>query len=850
MGASTALGRSTGFRRVLVLPLTLALTGGAALALVPVTAQADASQVTDTVVLRTASSAEPLAEAAALPRSARLSRLQATVPSDTDQLSLLSDAAAFGLTVDSVTPWSAVVHGSAAAVQRLASRAEVSSVLPSGGPAPVAADPAGPLWGYQLRGAYQASAAKPVGSITPVIATIQFSGWDSSQLGGYVTNANVSLPTQLPALPAGEFTAISVDGASTTDGGVAGGGTEVALDQESLYATYPYAKQRAYFAPGDAAGLVAALNMVAADAVRMPALVALSVSWTFCETSFVGGLSQQLDDLHQAVANVVAAGVTVFAASGDSGTSCNHSPVVGANYPASDPLVLAVGGTSLTLNPPSETAWAGSGGGTSAYFPKGAATKRALPDIAADADPNTGFPIWQGASGWGVTGGTSLASPVSAASYAAELGSRGALNGGLGDLHNALRSAPVSEFRDIISGSNGTSSAGPGYDQVTGWGAPLWNQIVTRLLTQPVIQVPATSTSLVVPVAVTAPAGQAFLGWATGSGTPPACTTSAGKRPTPQPVTVPADGTYRIWAEGYVGFTRCFIVSTTTVVTGHTTPAPPATTTPAPVTSSAPVTTAPPVTVTPAPVHTTLPVLPVSSPTDPPLTQAPPGIAPPARATITSDVTPPAVTLSAKQTSLGTTALFYAWDATDATGSGVRSVSATVFRDGKPVWTASVASDSTLHLNGVAGHAYRLGIVAADVAGNVAGFTSTVVHLPYDDRSFALGKGWHRATSHHAFGGSYVRSAVQGATGSVTLTGSSYTLITSTGPANGLVAVYVDGRHVRDVSLYSKATRTFVQVRLATFAKPGKHRITLVVRGSKVGHAKGTTVVIDGLLAV
>lgn len=469
MGASTALGRSTGLRRVLVLPLTLALTGGTALALFPITAQADTSQVSATVVLRTPSSAEPLAETAAMPRSARLSRLQASVPSAADQSSLLSDAAAFGLTVDSVTPWSAVVHGSATAVHRLDSRAEVSSVVAAGGPAPVPA--AGPtqLWGYQFRSAYQASSAKPAGSTTPIIATIQFSGWDASQLGGYVTNANPLMATPLPTPPAGEFTAISVDGASTTDGGVSGGATEVALDQESLYATYPYAKQRAYFAPGDAAGMVAALNMVAADAVRMPGLVALSVSWTFCETTFASGLSDQLDAMHAALGNVVAAGVTVFAASGDSGTNCNFSTVVGANYPASDPLAVAVGGTSLTLSPTNETAWSGSGGGTSAYFPKGAATKRVLPDIAADADINTGFDIWQGpVTQWGVTGGTSLASPVAAAGYVAELGSRGALNGGLGDLHNALSSAPASDFRDITSGSNGTSSAGPGFDQVTG----------------------------------------------------------------------------------------------------------------------------------------------------------------------------------------------------------------------------------------------------------------------------------------------------------------------------------------------------------------------------------------------
>jgi hypothetical protein len=212
-------------------------------------------------------------------------------------------------------------------------------------------------------------------------------------------------------------------------------------------------------------------------------------------------------------------------------------------------------------------------------------------------------------------------------------------------------------------------------------------------------------------------------------------------------------------------------------------------------------------------------------------------------------VTPPAVSLSARQTSPGTTALSYSWNATDTAGSGVQSVAATVFRDGKPVWTASVPSNSSLRLAGVPGHAYRLGVVAVDVAGNVAGFTSGVVHLPYDDRAFRFGKSWHRVTPRSAFGGSYVRAAAMGTTASVTATGSSYTLLTSTGPTDGLVAVYVDGKHVRDVSLYSKAAHTLVKVALARFRTAGKHRITLLVKGIKPLHAKGTAVVIDGLIA-
>jgi hypothetical protein len=836
-----------------VLPLTAALAGGLALPLMTTGARAtaaDSAALSATVVLRTPSSSEPLAQTGALPRSARLSRLQGTLPSDSDQTGLLAEARSLGLTVDAVTPWSVSVHGGASSVRHLQSLPEVSSVVLAGGPAPVPADAQVALGGAAFRTAYQASGAQPTGGVTPIIATIQFSGWDSTELAGYVANYAQLGVAKPPALPSAEYTAVSVDGSSTTGGGVAGGSTEVALDQESLYDTDPYAKQRAYFAQGSAAGLVAALNRIAVDAQNMPGLVALSISWTFCETSF-GGAASQLDPLHQAMANVVAAGVTVFAASGDSGTDCNGTTIPGVAYPASDPLVVAVGGTSLTLNPTAETAWSGSGGGRSDYFPKGAATKRAVPDIAADADLNTGFTSWHDAgSGLGAeqTGGTSLASPVSAATYVAELGSRGAINGGLGDIHNALYSAPAADFRDITSGGNGTSSAGSGYDQVTGLGAPLWNPLVSRLLSQPVLQVPATSTSLVIPVTVSAPAGQAFLAWSTGSGASPAgCGTSAGKPATPQSVTVTADGTYHIWAVGYVGYQHCFIVSSTTVVSGHsgspvTTTKPPVTTTPP---TASPVTTSP----VPAPTGSTLPVLPVSSPTLPPLTPAPPAIAPPTHVTISTDVTPPAVTLSAKQTSPATTALSYAWHATDVSGSGVKSVAATVYRDDKPVWTAQVPSDSVLRLNGVPGHAYRLGVVAVDVAGNVAGFTSDVVHLPYDDRSLSLGKGWKRSSSRTTFGGSYVKSSATGATASVKVTGSTFSLLTSTGPADGIVAVYVDGRHVRDISLYSKSAHADVSVLLVRFHSAAKHRITLLVRGTKAAHARGVAVVVDGLFA-
>jgi hypothetical protein len=90
-------------------------------------------------------------------------------------------------------------------------------------------------------------------------------------------------------------------------------------------------------------------------------------------------------------------------------------------------------------------------------------------------------------------------------------------------------------------------------------------------------------------------------------------------------------------------------------------------------------------------------------------------------------------------------------------------------------------------------------------------------------------------------------SSRAGAGASVRLVGAAFTLLATTGPKEGLLAVYVDGRHVRDVSLYSKATHLDVGIVLTRFHKAGAHRITVVVKGKRAPHSKGTAVVVDGL---
>jgi hypothetical protein len=202
-------------------------------------------------------------------------------------------------------------------------------------------------------------------------------------------------------------------------------------------------------------------------------------------------------------------GVTFLAASGDSG-AYGSSGTRTVGYPAASPNVVAVGGTSLTIdssgNYISESGWGsgtnsyllgGSGGGISRYesqpvYQGGVVTQsasfRALPDVAFLADPNTGAAVidsWDFGNTTPVPiGGTSLATPMWAGVIA--LANQGRALGGLGTLDGAtqtlprLYALPSSDFHDISSGNNGYA-AGAGFDLVTGRGSPIVNKLVPDL---------------------------------------------------------------------------------------------------------------------------------------------------------------------------------------------------------------------------------------------------------------------------------------------------------------------------------------------------------------------------------
>ncbi len=194
-------------------------------------------------------------------------------------------------------------------------------------------------------------------------------------------------------------------------------------------------------------------------------------------------------------------GVTFTAASGDNGS--------GTIWPSTSPYVVGVGGTTLNIgsggNYVSETAWSGSGGGISPYesepgyqssYPiPSTGGKRGAPDVAYDADPSTGFPVYdstpyQGQNGWFQVGGTSAGAPQWAALIAlADEGRSPALSSNnltSSPVYNAAGSAVYStNYHDITSGTNGgcgsVCTAGSGWDFVTGLGSPQADNLVPYL---------------------------------------------------------------------------------------------------------------------------------------------------------------------------------------------------------------------------------------------------------------------------------------------------------------------------------------------------------------------------------
>ncbi len=328
-----------------------------------------------------------------------------------------------------------------------------------------------------------------------------------------------------------DVTAVDVDGGPGYSG--AGSG-EAALDIEDLIGLAPKASILVYEGPNN--GGMGPYDTYNAIVSQNQAKV-ISTSWGECESLAGSSAASAENTLFQEAATQ---GQSVLAAAGDAGSEDCYIP--GARHanrslavddPASQPFVTGVGGTSLTAlgPPPSETVWDGSassgeecsdgpcggGGGISSFWTMPFYQSRAesslnvisahssagpcsagsgsfcreVPDVSADADPNTGYLVYYDGA-WTGIGGTSAAAPTWAAFIALVNASPQCAGTPVGfanpALYGAAANAYAGVFNDITAGDNdvtatnsGLFEAGPGYDMASGLGSPIGSALAPIL---------------------------------------------------------------------------------------------------------------------------------------------------------------------------------------------------------------------------------------------------------------------------------------------------------------------------------------------------------------------------------
>ncbi|MGH7655292.1 MAG: S53 family peptidase [Gemmatimonadaceae bacterium] len=306
------------------------------------------------------------------------------------------------------------------------------------------------------------------------------------ELGGGFTVSDVAAYFKSKGIKrTGTVASVSVDG--QPNGGDAdpnGADGEVQLDIDVAGSIAPGANIAVYFGPNEGNGFLDAILAAVHDEVRSPSVI--SISWGGPEN---GWAAQDMDAIDQAFQAAAALNIAVCVASGDDGSSDGSSDgKPWADFPASSPHVLACGGTSLAASG-AETSWndgaagGASGGGYSKQFAlpsyqSGAVLGkwRGVPDVAGNADPQTGYNVRVDGSGV-VIGGTSAVAPLWAALYAI-VAAKIATRVGLA---NPVLYANGAAFTDITTGDNGAYSAARGWDAVTGQGTPKGNAILAAL---------------------------------------------------------------------------------------------------------------------------------------------------------------------------------------------------------------------------------------------------------------------------------------------------------------------------------------------------------------------------------
>ena len=305
-------------------------------------------------------------------------------------------------------------------------------------------------------------------------------GYRPADLNAYFKGLGVSSPT---------VTSISVDhGQNSPTGSANGPDGEVMLDIEVVGAIAPQAHVAVYFSPNTDAGFLDAITTAIHDTTNKPSVI--SISWGGPESSWTSQAMTAMDSAFQAAA---AMGITICVAAGDGGSS---DGVAGGgdhvDFPASSPFALACGGTRITAQGSTitqEVVWndgangGATGGGISTQFTAPAwqqnleavnvsgqdtaLAMRGVPDVAGNADPESGYKGRIDGTDT-VIGGTSAVAPLWAALIARINQTSGKAAGYVSPI---LYASPTA-FRDILAGNNGDFTAAVGWDACTGLGSP------------------------------------------------------------------------------------------------------------------------------------------------------------------------------------------------------------------------------------------------------------------------------------------------------------------------------------------------------------------------------------------
>ena len=344
----------------------------------------------------------------------------------------------------------------------------------------------GPAGGYtpnELKSAYDVTSLASAGmdGSGQTVALFELDGFNQSNITTYDNYYN--LGSSAPST-------VLVDG---YNGAATGGGEgEVELDIEVANAIAPKANVMVYEGPNSSQGVIDTYQKIATDDTAKQ----VSTSWGESELQ---SSTSDMNSMHTIFQQMATQGQSIYSAAGDSGAYDGGGSQLAVDSPANDPYVTGVGGTNLQLNGSggygSESAWSdsanssGGGGGLSTIYSQpswqtGPGVQnsysngmREVPDVSADADPNSGYSIYS-AGQWTVYGGTSCAAPLWAAltalnnQYAAANGKTplGYANPTLYTMFNTTQ--PYNAYHDVTTGNNLYYPATQGYDMATGIGTP------------------------------------------------------------------------------------------------------------------------------------------------------------------------------------------------------------------------------------------------------------------------------------------------------------------------------------------------------------------------------------------